>query len=185
MLQTPQSSCAPDVVPEDMPEDVPEEMTDGATLQPSKFCKQCFYPLDALTSQYCPECGRWFHSDRAHTYFPKPRQPIYRPQPKTAMVWSLIVLAVFIGVGIHWVMYEPPPPAPKLTGFNPFRNPPPLSHGGIRKPFTCVMVFPKLPPPYPWSAEALNRKILPLVSKPKVEFVGVATRPLWGPQDFD
>lgn len=92
--------------------------------QPTKFCRQCLYPLDGLAENRCPECGGAFDSENPSTYlkravFPDPWEgdvslvsgavlvaclPCALDSWNNLEVWVPIVLFAFaIGFGISGV----------------------------------------------------------------------------------
>jgi len=176
------------------------ESETSVTLEPSKFCKKCFYALDGTTAQYCPECGRWFHPDRAHTYYLKPRRPIYGPKPLTLLVCCLAVFAVVIGMGIHQAMYVPPaPPRPpaslmKLIGSSPFptRPDPFIAIGCHFHGPNCrfshrqeCREYWSVPPTNPWSVKPIYRSVLPVQPAPEFKLVGFGATPPWHLSDSE
>ena len=197
MRRTPRSSCPPLNVAGDVTEDATglptDDAPDGSASHLSRFCKKCLYPLDGLASKYCPECGRWFHRDWPHTFYHKPRRPMYRPKAMTVLVCSLFVLAVIIGVGIERAFYLKPLPPIKMVGFNhfvngpqPFRRRGGCGFGPNRGKFLPGgQPWPRGWPGGDWTAESLHRQVIPATSASKLEFVGFVTPAPWDQQDFD
>jgi hypothetical protein len=83
--------------------------------EPSMFCRACGYPLDALTTPRCPECGHGFNPSDDLTFGGSPEHPILRRHrtasilvwflgsiPITGFAWFLAVLSGGAGHGNYF-----------------------------------------------------------------------------------
>jgi len=68
-----------------------------------RFCLDCWYVLDGLTSPRCPECGRPFDAENADTYTTQPRLTFQTNRILPILVVALLfmVLEVFC-IGFVW-----------------------------------------------------------------------------------
>jgi hypothetical protein len=79
------------------------------------YCLDCDYPLDALKSDQCPECGLWFDYRDPRTFAASPSKPITRwierkwfPLLSFVAVAGSVFLVVgglgLIGMVINWML---------------------------------------------------------------------------------
>ena len=61
---------------------------------PSMYCRKCFYALEGLDTNRCPECGRAFDPGDRRTY--RRRPPWMSPGRRRALV-ATIVTTVYFG----------------------------------------------------------------------------------------
>ena len=59
-------------------------------------CKSCEYPLEYLTVNRCPECGREFDPDNPWTYGPEVHPPV-KPSALLLLIPAMIVASIFGG----------------------------------------------------------------------------------------
>jgi hypothetical protein len=63
--------------------------------EPSRYCIRCFYPLNQLEGNQCPECGREFDPANPKTYSKYERIPTW-PCWETCVACLLLALLIYL-----------------------------------------------------------------------------------------
>ena len=68
------------------------------SLEPTKFCCQCGYALDRITSPACPECGSPFEHQIDFTYQPQPPERTRREDLERRIKFALAFAFLYVVV---------------------------------------------------------------------------------------